>query len=123
VSYFRPQKIRKTGPRSIRSLPDSTQKLSRKGGRVTAFRIQLRSCLEKGVGSVDGTANAKKYYKTESSPSPPSCLVCSPILGKLKQRNERGGNRQNVVQHTSQHYQEEKALGLLLKVSFVPDAL
>ena len=35
MSYFRPQKIRKTGPRSICSLPDSTQKLSRKGGRVS----------------------------------------------------------------------------------------
>jgi len=38
VSYFRPQKIRKTGPRSICSLPDSTQKLSRKGGRVS-YRV------------------------------------------------------------------------------------
>ena len=58
MSYFRPSKIRKTGPRSICSLPDSTQNLSRKRGWVTAFRIQLRICLEKGVGSpaIVGTA-------------------------------------------------------------------
>jgi len=34
VSYFRPQKSRKIGPRSIYSLPHSTQTLSQKPGRV-----------------------------------------------------------------------------------------
>ena len=32
MSYFKPQKTRKTGPRSIYSLPVSTQNLSRKWG-------------------------------------------------------------------------------------------
>jgi hypothetical protein len=71
VSYFRPRKTRETGPRSICSLPDSTQKLSRKRGGVTASRIQLRSCLEKGVGSTQ-----------QSVPiSTVSFQGCSPVLG------------------------------------------
>jgi hypothetical protein len=51
VSYFSPQNARKIAPRSVCSFPNSTQKVSRKRGRVTASQIQLRKCLEKGVGS------------------------------------------------------------------------
>jgi hypothetical protein len=40
VSYFRPQKATKTGPRSICSLPDSTQNLSQKRGRVNYKRAE-----------------------------------------------------------------------------------
>jgi hypothetical protein len=70
VSYFRPQNVRKIATRSVSSLPNSTQNVSRKRGRVTSSRIQLRgclvfgfwvtasqiqlrTCLEKGVGSGD----------------------------------------------------------------------
>jgi len=51
VSYFRPPKIRKTGPRSICSLPDSTQNLSRKRGWVNAGKCAQRNCLTMGVHS------------------------------------------------------------------------
>ena len=44
MSYFRPEKARKTGPRSGSSLPDST-----------------RNCLEKGVGSVQLIDNGQVY--------------------------------------------------------------
>jgi hypothetical protein len=37
VSYFRPQNARKIAPRSVCSLPNSTQKVSQKGGRVKAL--------------------------------------------------------------------------------------
>jgi hypothetical protein len=49
VSYFRPRKARKTGPRSIHSLPDSTQKLSRKRGRVMTPGHRTKTCLGLGV--------------------------------------------------------------------------
>jgi hypothetical protein len=50
VSYFRPPKIRKTGPRSICSLPDSTQNLSRKRGWVTlAWAKNISGLMKKGV--------------------------------------------------------------------------
>jgi hypothetical protein len=48
VSYFRPQKTRKTGPRSTTALPPSTQELSQKGGRVSRG-----NCGQKAV-SVEG---------------------------------------------------------------------
>ena len=41
MSYFRPRKTRETGPRSICSLPDSTQKLSRKRGGVTLQSVPI----------------------------------------------------------------------------------
>jgi hypothetical protein len=69
VSYFRPQKATKTGPRSICSLPDSTQNLSRKEGQVTVSRIQLRICLEKRGRST-----------LQSVPIPAVFQGCSPVL-------------------------------------------
>lgn len=39
MSYFRPQKARKTGLRSIHSLLLSTQKVSQKGGRVSLSQV------------------------------------------------------------------------------------
>ena len=51
MSYFRPPKIRKTGPRSICSLPDSTQNLSRKRGWVTTASVPIENCLIRGVQS------------------------------------------------------------------------
>jgi hypothetical protein len=41
VRYFRPQKTRKTGPRSTTALPPSTQELSQKGGRVKNCKCAL----------------------------------------------------------------------------------
>jgi hypothetical protein len=38
VSYFRPQKASKTGPRTIYSLPDSTQQVSQNAGQVTFMK-------------------------------------------------------------------------------------
>ncbi len=49
VSYVRRQKARKTSPRSISSLPDSTQKLSRKEGRVKTASVPIPNCLNGGV--------------------------------------------------------------------------
>ena len=41
MSYFRPQNARKIAPRSVCSLPNSTQKVSRKGGRVRWISAKL----------------------------------------------------------------------------------
>jgi hypothetical protein len=83
VSYFRPQKARKIGLRSIHSLLHSTQKVSQKGGRVTASCIQLRKCLKKGVGSSPETApNLVCHFKGSLQP----CARCGQIreAGKIK---------------------------------------
>lgn len=47
MSYFRPQKTRKTARGASAALPDSTRELSQKRGRVIRSRIQLRCCLKK----------------------------------------------------------------------------
>jgi hypothetical protein len=52
VSYFRPPKARKTGPWSITRLSNSTQKMSQKGGRVTACRCSIQKCLSLGIHSI-----------------------------------------------------------------------
>jgi hypothetical protein len=44
VSYFRPQKARKTGPRSIPRFPNSTQKMSQEGGRVMCPQLYATEC-------------------------------------------------------------------------------
>ncbi len=41
MSYFRSQKVRKPGPRSITRLPNSTQKMSQEGGRVTLQSVPI----------------------------------------------------------------------------------
>jgi hypothetical protein len=48
VSYFRPQKARKIGLRSIHSLLHSTQKVSQKGGRVNPEYACETKCLHVG---------------------------------------------------------------------------
>jgi hypothetical protein len=48
VSYFRPQYARKIAPRSVCSLPNSTQKVSRKGGRVNDSESAQENCLTLG---------------------------------------------------------------------------
>jgi len=53
VSYFRPQKARKTAPRSTSSLPDSTQKVSRKRGRVKMARVSLKTVSPRGFTPMD----------------------------------------------------------------------
>ena len=49
MSYFRPQNARKIAPRSVCSLPNSTQKVSRKGGRVNYCKCAQEICLTAGV--------------------------------------------------------------------------
>jgi hypothetical protein len=49
VSYFRPQNARKIAPRSVCSLPNSTQKVSQKGGRVKVGNCAQRICASLGV--------------------------------------------------------------------------
>jgi hypothetical protein len=49
VSYFRPQNVRKIAPRSVSSLPNSTQNVSRKRGWVTAACVPIPNCLNRGV--------------------------------------------------------------------------
>jgi len=51
VSYFRPQTSSKTGLRSSSSLPESTSRLSQKGGRVNPCKCALSECLKLGVQS------------------------------------------------------------------------
>jgi hypothetical protein len=51
VSYFRPQNARKIAPRSVCSLPNSTQKVSQKGGRVTRNIERASDSLSLGVHS------------------------------------------------------------------------
>jgi hypothetical protein len=53
VSYFRPQNARKIAPRSVCSLPNSTQKVSQKGGRVKCAKYAHPSCLISRVQSKD----------------------------------------------------------------------
>jgi len=54
VSYFRPQNARKIAPRSVCSLPNSTQKVSQKGGRVSC----LLAC--RLIGIIEGEQGKKK---------------------------------------------------------------
>jgi hypothetical protein len=44
VSYFRPENAREIAPRSACSLPNSTQKMSQKGGRVKQRDIDSCCC-------------------------------------------------------------------------------
>ena len=46
MSYSRPQNVREIAPRSVSSLPNSTQKLSRKRGRVSRAECALSDCLK-----------------------------------------------------------------------------
>jgi hypothetical protein len=45
VSYFRPQKVRKIGPRAIYSFSDSTLRLSQNAGQVIGFERLSLKCL------------------------------------------------------------------------------
>jgi hypothetical protein len=45
VSYFRPQKAGKIGPRTIQSFSDSTSLLSQNAGQVSDLCMQTRTCL------------------------------------------------------------------------------
>ena len=63
MSYFRAQKARKTSPRSISSRLDSTQKVSRKRGRVTLRSVPFSECLIFGVQSTQDVYIVA-YYNT-----------------------------------------------------------
>jgi len=66
VSYFRSQKARKTGPRSITRLPNSTQKMSQEGGRVKTETVPKQNCaFPAGHLSHLGPIAAKLLTKTE----------------------------------------------------------
>jgi hypothetical protein len=49
VSYFRPQKAGKIGPRTVHSFSDSTSRLSQNAGQVTIARVPIPNCLNRGV--------------------------------------------------------------------------
>jgi hypothetical protein len=51
VSYFRPENAREIAPRSVCRLPNSTQKVSQKGGRVNPAKCAHSSCLISRVQS------------------------------------------------------------------------
>ena len=60
MSYFRPQNVRKIATRSVSGLPNSTQNVSRKRGRVNHERNPGVLCLTAGVhpknlGTILGT--------------------------------------------------------------------
>jgi hypothetical protein len=57
VSYFRPENAREIAPRSACSLPNSTQKVSRKRGRVKTASVPIENCLTRGVQSADLSPN------------------------------------------------------------------
>jgi len=61
VSYFRPRKTRKTGPRSIRSFLHSTQKLSRKAGRVKSGNCVPIICAIQGVHPKDFSPTSVQF--------------------------------------------------------------
>ena len=44
MSYFRPQNVRKIATRSVSGLPNSTQNVSRKRGRVKSRRLCPKFC-------------------------------------------------------------------------------
>jgi hypothetical protein len=62
VSYFRPQNVRKIATRSVSGLPNSTQNVSRKRGRVIPAKCAHPSCLISRVQS-----NRNPNAKSESS--------------------------------------------------------
>jgi hypothetical protein len=77
VSYFRPQKSRKIGPRSIYSLPHSTQTVSQKPGRVTLCKCAQEICLTAGVHptcarSPTNQARLLAVQAPESQPASPA---------------------------------------------------
>ena len=60
MSYFRPQNVRKIATRSVSGLPNSTQNVSRKRGRVRSGSGHHEICLTAGVhpknlGTILGT--------------------------------------------------------------------
>jgi hypothetical protein len=63
VSYFRPQKAGKIGPRTDHSFSDSTSRLSQNAGQVKTVRVPPRICLTKGVQSAGFTICVQVVYK------------------------------------------------------------
>jgi len=55
VSYFRPQKAGKIGPRTIHSFSDSTSRLSQKAGQVNKDKVVITDCTlcRKHFGTVE----------------------------------------------------------------------
>jgi hypothetical protein len=52
VSYFRPQKAGKIGPRTVHSFSDSTSRLSQNAGQVKIQNGGNQNCLKTGVHSM-----------------------------------------------------------------------
>jgi hypothetical protein len=92
VSYFRPQKAGKIGPRTIHSFSDSTSWLSKKAGQVNASRIQLRGCLEMRGRSSVGTRTCSCVQKN-----------CDSLGGHLKIREQNGNNKLQTSPKTALH--------------------
>ena len=49
MSYFRPQKAVKIGPRTRNSFSDSTSRLSQNAGQVRTACVPIPNCLNRGV--------------------------------------------------------------------------
>jgi hypothetical protein len=61
VSYFRPQKAGKIGPRTVHSFSDSTSRLSQNAGQVMPAKCALSECLKLRVQSTIGTLAQDSY--------------------------------------------------------------
>jgi hypothetical protein len=88
VSYFRPQSARKIAPRSVRSLPNSTQKVSRKGGRVTQAKCAHHDCL---ISRVQSKNQADSNAVSEIS-APQLSRSCTESVWKQVGENAQQGN-------------------------------
>jgi hypothetical protein len=87
VSYFRPPKIRKTGPRSICSLPDSTQNLSRKRGWVIPAKCALSECLKLGVQSIFVSEKSDGAKPLKTSGEPGRTRTSNPLIKRPSKGN------------------------------------
>ena len=58
MSYFRPQKAGKIGPRTVHSFLDSTSRLSQNAGQVNLAKCALSECLKLRVQSSSTTVAA-----------------------------------------------------------------
>ena len=89
MSYFRAQKARKTSPRSISSRLDSTQKVSRKRGRVTLRSVPFSECLIFGVQSTQDVYIVAYYNTgvTSLNTSSPGAACNSSIRAPREERS------------------------------------
>jgi hypothetical protein len=61
VSYFRPQKAGKIGPRTVYSFSDSTSRLSQNAGQVITMKRATKNCLKIGVHSIGSKSEGMDF--------------------------------------------------------------